>query len=119
MWSVCIPRTLHSCLIQFAVPELSGLSTSQVPYESDKLDIIWDPHPCADLYSVYYQLINRDQCENQQMPREHYWDGNDTTLTINGVEPFSTYNVIVIAYNSLGEVETYETNTTYITGIVI
>ncbi len=103
-------------LMVFAVPELLGLSTSQVPYESDQLDVSWDLDPCVDLYSVYYQLINRDQCENLQMPREHYWDGNDTSLTIIGLEPYSTYNVIVIAYNTLGEVETSETNKTYITG---
>ncbi|XP_072048335.1 uncharacterized protein [Amphiura filiformis] len=109
------PQTNITASTQDQVPVVSGLSVSQVPDESDKLDVRWDSDPCAEHYSVYYQLINRDQCDNQYVPMEHYWDGTETSVTINGLLAYSTYDVIVRANNSMGYGESTAMETTNIT----
>ncbi|XP_072048531.1 uncharacterized protein [Amphiura filiformis] len=110
------PHTNITASTKDQVPVVSGLSVSQVPDESDKLDVSWDPDPCAEHYYVYYQLVNRDQCDNQYVPMEQYWDGTETSVTISGLLAYSTYDVIVRADNNMGYGENTAVETTDITG---
>ncbi|XP_072048542.1 receptor-type tyrosine-protein phosphatase F-like [Amphiura filiformis] len=109
------PQTNITASTQDQVPEVLGLIVSQVSDESGKLDVSWDPDPCAEQYSVYYQLINRDQCDNQYVPMEQYWGGSETSIIIDGLLAYSTYDVIVRAINSMGYSESTAMDTTYIT----
>ena len=83
--------------------------------------ITWDQSSAnncpEDGYYCRYTLVNRDQCE----PVDEDWTDSPATSDLrtglSGLQPYSTYNVSVSAYNSAGEgVETYIIRTTNITG---
>ncbi|XP_072048343.1 receptor-type tyrosine-protein phosphatase S-like [Amphiura filiformis] len=97
------------------IPDVLGLSVSKVPNESDKLDVSWVLDPCAEQYYVSYQLINRDQCDDSDVPMVPFWSGMGTSVTIDSLLPYSTYSVAVRAENSLGKDEDLAMDTTYIT----
>ena len=71
--------------------------------KSDELFVDWNSTPCAEFYKVQYKLTNFDQCDQQTGPEVPFWEGTDTSIEINGLEAFSTYEVSVLSINYLGD----------------
>ena len=54
-------------------------------------------------YYIEYELLNEDNCKPIEDPvRVSYSFVNDTRATINGLLPFSVYNIYVTATNEAG-----------------
>ncbi|XP_071799478.1 receptor-type tyrosine-protein phosphatase F-like [Asterias amurensis] len=54
-------------------------------------------------YTVEYQLANRDRCDSKVTHNRQQWlDGSQSTTTIAGLYPHSTYSVYVTPSNSAG-----------------
>ena len=70
--------------------------------KSDELFVNWNSTPCVEYYTVQYKLTNFDQCDQQTRPEIPFWEGSDTSIVINGLEAFSTYEVSVFSINYLG-----------------
>ncbi|XP_071799479.1 receptor-type tyrosine-protein phosphatase F-like [Asterias amurensis] len=65
-------------------------------------------------YTVEYQLANRDRCDSKVTHNRQQWlDGSQSTTTIAGLYPHSTYSVYVTPSNSAGAGE--EVSVTVIT----
>ena len=56
----------------------------------------------TDEYYVEYVLLNRDQCEDIANVTWHNNTVENTTVTISGLEPHSTYEMVVYPFNGAG-----------------
>ena len=68
---------------------------------SQRLRVSWvtPQPPCADKFEVSTTLTNLDQCDDTRGPRNTYRTIAGTAITINGLHPYSTYDVFVQAIN--------------------
>ena len=71
------------------------------------------------LYSVQFRAINTDQCDNTVGPITWFWDGTDTSTIISGLQAYTTYEVVVVANNSVGYSESRASGVTYIAGKLV
>ena len=67
---------------------------------STSLRVTWTSLNFPDSYEVFYQLTNKDQCDNTVGTRTSVYKGNDLTAVIDGLIPYSTYNVFVKSIDS-------------------
>ena len=65
---------------------------------------------------VQYRAINTDQCDDTVRPMTWFWDGTNTSVTISGLHAYTTYEVFVLANNSVGYSENSAIGVTFITG---
>ena len=89
---------------------------TEVTDQPDQLKVQWDSTPCVDKYTVHYSKINSDQCLNTTDGIHWFWDGDDTFVTITGLDAYTTYEVFVQSNNSLGYGESSKEGVTDITG---
>ena len=97
---------------------MTALVVTKKESKPDRLTVTWDPPhpPCAVDYVVEYQLVDWDQCDPTEGLRTPFMNTSDTSVTVTGLEPYSTYRIYVSARNHLGWTENSETGTTEISG---
>ena len=67
---------------------------------SSRLSVTWDSNDNDDDYIVEYQLINTDQCKNEEGRRTQGYTGPLKTFTIPNLLPYSMYRVFVTSVDS-------------------
>ena len=82
---------------------------------STSLQISWENTASADSYTVEYQLTIRDQCEEVSGNRTVFSTGPETSVTITGLEAYSTYDVFVSSAGSWPPCTTNSDSTTGVT----
>ncbi len=96
--------TAHLYYCYIVLGPIEYLQTSEIT--SNTWTLIWDEQTESNCpteeYIVEHALLNKDQCENYTDPdREPAEYVEDTTITISGLLPHSTYQVSVYPRNGI------------------
>ena len=110
-------RSNNFSFFWISVPaNVKGLLVTKITGKHDQLYVEWDATSCVDAYTVLYRKTNSDQCWNTTERVRWFWDGVDTSVTLTGLDAYTTYEIVVLSNNSLGYGESNKEGVTDITG---